>query len=104
MQCSDEQLGSRFELTDRNRSEQRNPCAIANCCTPDAPRMTSFSLTMFGWLSTRSDATSRSRMHSSQLVYFFFIFLMATTSPLLLMPTEWEQRQRRLNRMQRVSE
>ena len=58
-------------------------CVVRGC---GAPRMTSLSLTMFGWLSTRSDATSRSLMHSSHEWYFFFIFLMATTSPLLLMP------------------
>ena len=47
-------------------------------------RMTSFSLTMLGWLSLRSERTSRSAMHSSHVKNFFFMCLMATTSPVCL--------------------
>ena len=41
-------------------------------------RTTSFSFTMAGWLSLRRLLTSRSAMHSSQLLKRRFIFLMAT--------------------------
>ena len=45
----------------------------------------SLSLTMFGCDILRSDCTSRSCMHSSQLKNFFFIRLIATISPVVLL-------------------